>query len=139
MESLYSKNIIDHYGHPRNEGILDDPDISCERDSPVCGDVVRLDIRLKNGRVGETRFSGRGCMISMASASMLTEVIKGKTLSELRTLRDADVLELLGVTLGPVRSHCGLLPLRVLQAALACCGDEAQSRYSMARSIVGRE
>jgi nitrogen fixation NifU-like protein len=122
VENLYREHILDHYRHPRNQGTLEGADISCERDNPVCGDVVRLDIRLSGGRVSEARFSGRGCVISMASASMLTEEILGKTVEELRALQDEDVFRMLGITLGPVRAKCGLLPLRVLQEGLARMG-----------------
>jgi len=100
--------------------MLEDADLSCEQDNPVCGDVVRLDIRLADGRVSDARFSGRGCVISMASASMFTEEILGKTVEELKALQDKDVFSMLGITLGPVRAKCGLLPLRVLQSGLAC-------------------
>ena len=118
MSDLYREQILDHYGHPRNEGTLDDPDITCERDNPVCGDVVRLDIRLEGGRVSQARFTGQGCVISMASASMFTEEIQGKTIAELRAMDDEDVFKMLGVELGPSRANCGVLPLRVLQEAL---------------------
>ncbi|MFQ6101698.1 MAG: Fe-S cluster assembly sulfur transfer protein SufU [Anaerolineae bacterium] len=124
MENLYREHILDHYGHPRNQGTLEDPDISCEWDNPVCGDVVRLDIRLKDGRVGEVRFDGEGCVISMASASMFTEEILGKTVEELKALQDEDMFRMLGITLGPARANCGLLPLRVLHAGLARLEEE---------------
>ncbi len=119
MEDLYRENILDHYGHPRNQGKLEDADIACEWDNPVCGDVVRLYIRLNGDVVQEARFEGEGCVISMASASMFTEEIKGKTLAELRALQDEDMFRMLGITLGPARANCGLLPLRVLQAGLS--------------------
>jgi nitrogen fixation NifU-like protein len=118
VENVYREHILDHYRHPRNQGVLDDADISCELDNPVCGDVVRLDVRLSYGRVSEARFSGRGCVISMASASMLTEKVMDKTVEELRELTDEDVFEMMGITLGPVRAKCGLLPLRVLQEGM---------------------
>ena len=119
MESLYREHILDHYRHPRNQGTLDGADISYQLDNEVCGDVVRLDVRLQDGQVSEARFSGRGCVISTASASMLTEEILGKTVAELKALRDEDVFKMLGITLPPVRTKCGLLPLRVLQEGLA--------------------
>jgi nitrogen fixation NifU-like protein len=119
VENLYREHILDHYANPRNQGTLDDADISCEWDNPVCGDVVRIDLRLENGRVSEARFSGQGCVISMASASMLTEEILGKTVEELKALQDEDIFSILGITLGPVRAKCGLLPLQVLQKGLA--------------------
>jgi len=124
VEDLYRENILDHYGHPRNQGQLEDADISCEWDNPVCGDVVRLYIRLDGDVVREARFDGEGCVISMASASMFTEEILGKTLDELKALRDEDMFRMLGITLGPARANCGLLPLRVLQEGLAHLGDE---------------
>ena len=119
MESFYREHILDHYRHPRNQGTLEDADISCEQDNPVCGDVVRLDIQLSDDRVSEVRFSGRGCVISMAAASMLTEEVLGKSVEELRALQDEDVFRMLGITLGLVRAKCGLLPLRALQDGLA--------------------
>lgn len=119
MSDLYRENILDHYGNPRNEGTLENPDISHERENPVCGDVVRLDIKLEDGKVKEARFSGQGCVISMASSSMFTEEIHGKTISELKEMDEEDIFEMLGLELGPSRFHCGVLPLRVLQEALA--------------------
>ncbi|MEE8390694.1 MAG: SUF system NifU family Fe-S cluster assembly protein [Anaerolineae bacterium] len=120
MGNVYREHILDHYRHPRNQGTLDEADISCELDNPVCGDVVRLDVRVSDGRVSEVQFSGRGCVISMASASMLTEEIRGKTVEELGGLTDEDVFGMMGITLGPVRAKCGLLPLRVLHEGLSC-------------------
>ena len=118
LKNLYRERILDHYRNPRNQGALEGADISCELDNPVCGDVVRLDVRLSDGRVSEARFSGRGCVLSMASASMLTEEILGKGVQELRAMEDADVFEMMGVTLGAVRAKCVLLSLRALQEGL---------------------
>jgi nitrogen fixation NifU-like protein len=98
--------------------VLDDADISSELDNPVCGDVVQFDVQLSDERVREVRFSGRGCVISMASASMLTELVLDKTVEELRGLTDEDIFTMMGITLGPVRAKCGLLPLRALQEGL---------------------
>ncbi len=135
MDSLYSERILDHYHNPRNRGTLEGADLSCEHDNPLCGDVVRLDIRLKDGRVSEVRFSGRGCVLSMASASMLTEEILGKTVEELRALSDAFVFEMLGVKPGPVRAKCGLLPLRVLQEAVEGQSSNPKSQDPKARVL----
>jgi nitrogen fixation NifU-like protein len=98
---------------------LEDADISCEWDNSVCGDAVRLYLRLDDGRVSEARFEGEGCVISMASTSMFTEEILGKTIGELKALQEDDLFEMLGIALGPARANCGLLPLRVLQEGLA--------------------
>ena len=116
MEDLYREVILDHYQNPRNYGTLEPADISHEEDNPVCGDRIRLDLRLKDGHVSEVRFSGHGCAISQASASMLTEAIQGKSLDELKALGKDDVLDLLGIPLGPVRLKCALLSLKVLKA-----------------------
>jgi nitrogen fixation NifU-like protein len=117
--SVYRERIIDHYRHPRNQGALDNADISAELDSPTCGDVVRIDVRLEEGRVAEACFSGQGCVLAIAGASMLTEEIAGKTLVELEALSDADVREMMGLELGAVREKCALLAYHTLQAGLA--------------------
>jgi len=117
MEDLYRENILDHYQNPRNFGTLDHPDITYEDDNPLCGDVIRIDLRLDaDSRISEVAFSGEGCAISQASASMLTEEILGKTLEEVKQLSKDDILEMLGIQLGPVRIKCALLSLKVLKA-----------------------
>jgi len=116
VEDLYRQVILDHYQNPRNYGTLEPADISYQEDNPVCGDHIRLDLRLQDGRVTDVRFSGHGCAISQASASMLTEEIQGKTLDELKAFSKDDLLDLLGIPLGPVRLKCALLALKVLKA-----------------------
>jgi nitrogen fixation NifU-like protein len=117
MEDLYRENILDHYQNPRNHGTLDEPDISYQDDNPLCGDVIRIDIKLDaEERVSEVAFSGEGCAISQASASMLTDEILGKTLDEVKQIDKDDILEMLGIQLGPVRIKCALLSLKVLKA-----------------------
>lgn len=118
MEDLFRENILDHYKHPRNRGELDQPDISFTDSNPLCGDVLRMDFRVKDGRIEEVLFSGTGCSISQASASMLTERIKGHTLEEVKQLSREDVLEDLGIELGPVRLKCALLALKVLKGGV---------------------
>ena len=116
MEDLYRDQIIDHYQNPRNHGALEHPDISYEEDNPVCGDHIRIDLKVENGIVTDARFNGHGCSISQASASMLTEDIIGKSLADVRQIGKEQVLELLGIPLGPVRLKCALLSLKVLKA-----------------------
>lgn len=118
MEDLYREIILDHYENPRNYGVLPDPDISYEDDNPLCGDRVRIDMKIQDGRIVDVRFSGKGCAISQASASMLTERIKGATVEEARALTREDILEMLGIPLGPARIKCALLALKVLKAGL---------------------
>src|SRR5712691_11847321 len=104
MDDMYREVILDHFKNPRNKGVLDPHDFSYEDENPLCGDKLRIDVRLGDDRrVKEVAFSGRGCAISQASASMLTETIVGKTLDEIKQLNKDDILELLGIELGPVR------------------------------------
>ncbi len=116
MEDLYRDNIIDHYQNPRNFGTLEHPDISYEDSNPVCGDEIRMDLKIQDGRVADARFQGHGCSISQASASMLTEEIIGKSLEEVKQIDKQYLLDLLGIPLGPVRLKCALLSLKVLKA-----------------------
>jgi nitrogen fixation NifU-like protein len=116
VEDLYRDNIIDHYQNPRNFGTLEHPDISYEDSNPVCGDELRIDLKIDQGRVVDARFQGHGCSISQASASMLTEEIIGKTLAEVKQIDKQYLLDLLGIPLGPVRLKCALLSLKVLKA-----------------------
>jgi len=110
------ENILDHYENPRNRGTLDHPDISHEEDNPVCGDHIRIDIKVDDGIVSDIRFSGKGCSISQATASMLTEEVKGKSLEAVKRIDKDAVLEMLGIPIGPVRMKCALLSLKVLKA-----------------------
>jgi nitrogen fixation NifU-like protein len=116
FDDLYRENILDHYKHPRNRGTLEHPDISYEDANPLCGDRIRIDLKVKDGRIEQIRFSGVGCSISQAAASMLCEAMEGKTLEEAKLISRDDVLEMLGIELGPVRLKCGLLALKTLKA-----------------------
>jgi nitrogen fixation NifU-like protein len=118
VDDIYRQYILEHYREPRNHGHLDSPDLQAADTNPLCGDRVELDLRVSDGRVEDVRFSGRGCAISQASASMLTEKIEGATLDELKALRPADMLEMLGVEIGPARQRCAVLSLRVLHQAI---------------------
>ena len=114
MDDMYREVILDHYKNPRNKGTLDPHDFTYEDENPLCGDKLRIDVRLDDQqRVKEVAFSGRGCAISQASASMLTEAIMGKTLDEVKQMGKDDILEMLGIELGPVRLKCALLSLKV--------------------------
>ncbi len=117
MDDMYREVILDHYKNPRNKGTLDPHDFTYEDENPLCGDKLRIDVRLDDQqRIKEVAFSGRGCAISQASASMLTEAILGKTVDEVKQLTKDDILEMLGIELGPVRLKCALLSLKVLKA-----------------------
>jgi nitrogen fixation NifU-like protein len=118
FDDLYRQNILDHYQNPRNFGTLPKPDISVEDSNPLCGDKIRMDLLVEDGRVTDVRFSGVGCSISRAAASMLTEEIKGKTLEEVKRIGREEVLEMLGIELGPVRLKCALLALKTLKVGV---------------------
>jgi len=114
---MYRQQILDHYKNPRNYGELEDPTFSHVGENPMCGDEIRVDVRLDDD--GETleavRFRGDGCAISQASASMLTEQLHGMTVDEVRDLDRDDVLELLGVDISPMRIKCAVLAEKVAQ------------------------
>jgi len=127
MDDMYRENILDHYKNPRNHGTLEPADFTYEDDNPLCGDRIRIDIRIdENKRVKEVAFTGKGCAISQASASMLTEEILGKTLDEVKQINKEHLLEMLGISLGPTRVKCALLSLKVLKAGVYGLKDAEQ-------------
>jgi nitrogen fixation NifU-like protein len=115
--SLYREQIIDLYERPLNFGELDPHDFSYEEDNPLCGDVIRIDVQLDDAnRIAAVKWSGDGCAISQASASLLTEEIMGMTLDEVKAFPKEQLLELIGVPLSMARVKCALLSLKVLKA-----------------------
>lgn len=128
MDDLYREIIIERYKEPLYRGVLEPHDISFEDENPLCGDHIRIDLRVdENSRVVEATFSGHGCAISQASADLLLESIIGKTLDEVKGLNKQDVLDLLGIELGPVRLKCALLPLKVVKAGVYGLGEASDS------------
>jgi nitrogen fixation NifU-like protein len=117
-DSLYREVILDHYRNPRNKGTLDPADHSYEDTNPLCGDEVRIDVRVVADRVSEIKFSGRGCAVSQASASILTEMVEGMPLDEVKRLTKDDLLDEIGIPVSPARMKCALLGLKVLKAGL---------------------
>ncbi|HIQ02223.1 MAG TPA: SUF system NifU family Fe-S cluster assembly protein [Anaerolineales bacterium] len=119
MDDLYREHILDHYAHPRNRGRLEAPDIIADADDPSCGDQVHIEIALDpEGRIAQVAFEGEGCIVSMASASIFTEHIKGKSLEELASLTEEEVLAMLDAPVGSNRRRCALTPLTALRAGL---------------------
>jgi nitrogen fixation NifU-like protein len=119
MDDLYRELIIDRYKNPLYRGELDPNDITFHDDNPLCGDHIRIDLRVdEQGKVTEAAFSGHGCAISQASADLLVESVVGKSLDEVKQLTKEHVLEMLGLELGPVRLKCALLSLKVLKAGV---------------------
>jgi nitrogen fixation NifU-like protein len=128
MDDLYREVIIEHYKNPGYRGKLDPHDISFADNNPLCGDHIQIDLRVDTaGVVTDARFDGHGCAISQASADLLIESIIGKPLEEVKKLKKDDVLELLGIELGPVRLKCALLSLKVLKAGVYGLGEASDS------------
>jgi nitrogen fixation NifU-like protein len=118
MDDFYRDYILDHYRNPRNFGHLEHPDASAEDLNPLCGDEIRMELLIgDDGRVDDVRFSGKGCAISQASASMLTESVKGLKVDDVARLSKDVVLENVGIGISPTRMKCAMLGLRVLKSA----------------------
>ena len=118
MDDFYRDFILDHYRNPRNFGHLEHADASAEDVNPLCGDEIRMEIAVgSNGEVTDIRFSGKGCAISQASASMLTESVVGMKLEDVARLSEDVVLENVGIGISPTRMKCAMLGLRVLKSA----------------------
>ncbi len=120
MEDLYREVILDHYKNPRGHGELDAADAAAEGQNPLCGDEVSIYVRFAEDRetIDEVKFSGRGCAISQAATSMLTEMVRGRKASEIAALPKDELLEEIGIPLTPVRLKCALLGLGTLKVAL---------------------
>jgi nitrogen fixation NifU-like protein len=115
---VYKEAILDHYRHPRNYGDLPNANAQAKEENVLCGDVIKMQLRLVGDRVDAVSFRGEGCAISIASASMLTEFAKGKTIPDIKKLGKGEVISLLGADPGPARIECALLGLEALKTAV---------------------
>jgi len=118
MDDLYRDYILEHYRRPHNFGVLELPSASFEGSNPLCGDRITMQLSVKDGMIEQVGFTGRGCAISQASASLLTDEIKGKPLDEVAAFRADDLLELLGIEISPARLKCAMLSFDSLQHLL---------------------
>jgi nitrogen fixation protein NifU and related proteins len=117
-DEMYKENILDHFRYPRNFGSLEECTIKNQKFNPTCGDKIEISVAVEDNKVKEVKFFGKGCAISMASASMLTEKIKDMSVDELKNISDDEVIEMIGVPLGVVRMKCGLLSLKTLREGI---------------------
>ena len=118
MPALYSDILLDHFRHPRNYGSLPAPDISNEQFNPLCGDRIRLELKLEQAIVSAARFKGDACAICTAAASLLTEMVIGKHVNEVGNLPDTKLISALASDIQPARMQCALLPLHALREGL---------------------
>ncbi|MBI4124610.1 MAG: SUF system NifU family Fe-S cluster assembly protein [Deltaproteobacteria bacterium] len=118
MDALYREEILEHYKYPKNRGKIEKPDITSFDTNPLCGDECRIDLKIEGNRVKEIKFDAKGCAISQAATSMLTEMIEDKSLEEIKKIGKKELLEELGLELGPVRLKCALLCLKVLKSGV---------------------
>ena len=130
MDDLYRDYILEHYRHPHNFGVIEAPDLRWEGANPLCGDRITMMLAVRDGRIADVAFTGRGCAISQASASLLTDELRGKTLDEAARLTSDDVLDLLGIEISPARLKCALLSLDTLEHAISEGGEAAGSAAS---------
>lgn len=118
MDSIYREIILEHSKNPSHKGKLDPADYSYEDTNPLCGDEVRIDVRVQDDQVSEIAFSGQGCAISQASASILMELVDGMSLDDVKSFSKDELLEEIGIDLSPARLKCALLSLKVLKAGV---------------------
>ena len=119
MDSIYRENILEHSKHPQNKGHLDPYDYSFEDTNPLCGDEIHIEVRVNDeGIVTDIAFDGQGCAISQASASMLTEIVQGMSVDEIKSMPKEELLDEVGIDLSPARQKCALLGYNVLKASL---------------------
>jgi nitrogen fixation NifU-like protein len=118
FDQLYREVILDHYKNPRGHGLLDEPDGVAEGQNPLCGDEVTVSVRFDGDVIADVGFEGRGCAISQAATSMLTELVVGRTADEVARMDREELLEEIGIPLSPVRLKCAILGFGTLKVAL---------------------
>jgi nitrogen fixation NifU-like protein len=115
---MYGELILEHYKKPQNKGTLEKPSVSHEEYNALCGDRVKIQLLIEKNKISDIRFEGKGCAISIAATSMLTDFVKGKTLEEIRKLDKADIMKMLGVEVNPARIKCALIGLKAVKLAV---------------------
>jgi nitrogen fixation NifU-like protein len=119
MSSLYGPVVAEHFRNPRNRGELPSPDAAHEATNPLCGDRIRIELRIERGRISAARFRGEACMVAIAAASLLTGLLEGMPVQRAAALEEGALLAALETPLRPSRVGCATLPIQVLRGALA--------------------
>ncbi len=114
MDSIYREQLMEHYKNPRNRGKMDDAQVEVTENNPLCGDVISMQLKVKDGKIEDVKFDGSACAVTVASSSVLTEVLKGKSLEKAKKMSKEELLDLLGVELTTSRVKCASLPLEAL-------------------------
>lgn len=125
-DSAYREQIMDHYRNPRNKGHLQELSFKHTENNPLCGDELEIEVKVNGDTISDIRFSGKGCSISQASASMLTELVKQKKINEINEITREDIMDMLGIPIGPVRVKCAMLSLVALKNGI----KEFESNFS---------
>jgi nitrogen fixation NifU-like protein len=128
MDDLYRDYILEHYRRPHNFGVVEEPSATYEGANPLCGDRITMQLRVKDGVVEQVGFTGRGCAISQASASLLTDEVRGKPVEEVAAFGASDLLDLLGIEISPARLKCAMLSFDSLQHLLDEIGAKPLAR-----------
>ncbi|HLD12514.1 MAG TPA: SUF system NifU family Fe-S cluster assembly protein [Candidatus Nanoarchaeia archaeon] len=118
LEELYQEHIMEHYKNPKNKGIITNADIDYQEVNQLCGDEIHLTLTITNGKIATIKFEGKGCAISQSAASLMTEYLKGKTLTQAKKLAQEDVTKQLGVNVGPGRIKCATLIIKALHRGI---------------------
>ena len=110
-EGIYRENILDHYKNPHNQGLIENADVKFTENNPICGDVISINLKINDNKIEDIKFVGQGCAISQSAMSMLTNELKVKTLEEVKNFKTEDVINMLGIESGIVRTKCAVLGL----------------------------
>jgi nitrogen fixation NifU-like protein len=138
MDDLYRDYILEHYRRPHNFGVLESPSATYEGANPLCGDRITMQLGIRDGRVAEVAFTGRGCAISQASASLLTDEVRGMPVERALAFRADELLDLLGIEISPARLKCAMLSLETLEHALADVADTGPEPVAVADTATDR-
>ncbi|MCL4336614.1 MAG: SUF system NifU family Fe-S cluster assembly protein [Candidatus Thermoplasmatota archaeon] len=124
---LNSEILLDHYRNPHHHGQIENPSAKQLEYNPVCGDTIQITVRIENDRITDIKFIGRGCSVSQGTASMLTDHVLGLSLEEVKKISQEDLLDMLGINLGPSREKCALLSLNTIKKCISQYENKSRS------------